>query len=97
MVHIQTTVSTGVHDQKFGCYNRKQSCCSSFSVFIEHSRCTGGSTVKNLWVEKIPWRRKRQPTPVHGVARAGHDLATTPPPGTLELGTEPPWLICLLN
>ena len=48
------------------------------------------------WVRKIPWRRKRQPNPVfllgeshgqrglaatvHGVVRAGPDLATKPPP-----------------
>ena len=58
----------------------------------------GGSVVKNPlamqrhgfhpWVEKFPWRRKWQPTPVFfprkshgwknpmGVARVGHDLAT---------------------
>ena len=43
----------------------------------------------DLWVEKIPWRRKRQPTPVFlpgkshgqkslamGLQRAGHDWAT---------------------
>ena len=48
----------------------------------------------DFWVRKIPWRRKRQPTPiflpeeshgqrsltVHGVPRVGHDLATKPPP-----------------
>ena len=50
----------------------------------------------NPWVQKISWRRAWQPTPVflpgespwtgawqaavHGVARVGHDLATTPPP-----------------
>ena len=48
------------------------------------------------WVQKIPWRRKWQPTPVflpgkshglkslvgsvRGFARAGRDLATKPPP-----------------
>ena len=49
----------------------------------------------NSWVRKIPWRRKRQPTPVflpgwripwteepgsHGVTRIGHDFVIKPPP-----------------
>ena len=40
--------------------------CLSFpsGSAVQESTCNAGDTGSDPWVEKIPWRRKQQPTPV---------------------------------
>ena len=46
----------------------------------------GMATHSNTLAWRIPWTEEPGRFPVHGVTRAGHDLATKPPP-QLVVGT----------
>ena len=55
----------------------------------KESDCNGADTGFDPWVGKIPWRRKRQPTPVFlpGESHGQRSLAGCRPWGHIELDT----------